>query len=188
MYFIIGLIIFTTLVIGMNFCFLLIGGTPFHKGPEFAPVRMGGRTYTVERFAVGVSTIVFGAVWLVAWSYFLITGWNPFLAQFSTLIWHVAFQFAASIALIFSGIGIFRQWKKSNGVFWVGISTLVGSVMFSIIVYGPRGHGDPVFMYLFAVWTLVVGGFLTAATYLLDRLVHVWDERIIVKGQFEKPA
>lgn len=70
MYFLIGLFIFTVAVIGMNFCFLLIGGTPFHKGEEFAPVKLGKKTYTVERFAVAVSTSVFGASWLVAWFYF----------------------------------------------------------------------------------------------------------------------
>lgn len=178
MYFLIGLFIFMVAVIGMNFCFLLIGGTPFHKGEEFAPVKMGKRTYTVEKFAVGVSTSVFGVCWLAAWFYFLFTGWDSFVAQFDSLILHVVLQFIASIGLIVSGVGIFRQWKRSKGIFLTGMITLFVSVGIAVAIYGPRGHGDPIFMYLLGMWTLVVGGFLTAGTYLLDRLLHDWDEQL----------
>jgi len=172
MYFLIGLLIFTTLVIGLNFCFLLIGGTPFHKGKEFAPVRMGGRTFTVERFAVGVSTSVFGVSWLVAWTYFLLTQWGSFVAQFQVLALHVGLQFAAGVGLLFAGIAIFKQWKKSNQVFFVSMAILVGSILVALGLHGPTGHGDPVFMYLFAAWTLVVGGIFTMAVFLLDQMLH----------------
>lgn len=178
MYFLIGLFIFMVAIIGMNFCFLLIGGTPFHKGEEFAPVKMGKRTYTVERFAVGVSTSVFGVSWLAAWLYFLFTGWDSFVAQFDSLILHVALQFIASIGLIVSGVGIFRQWKRSERIFFTGMITLLVSVGIMFAIYGPRGHGDRTIMYLLGMWTLVVGGFLTTATYLLDRLVNDWDEQL----------
>lgn len=176
MYFVIGLLIFTILVIGANFCFLLIGGTPFHKGAEFAPIKMGTRTYTVEKFAVAVSTSGFGVAWLLAWIYFLITGWSSFSAQLSSLILHVVLQLAASIALIISGVGTFRQWKRSKGLFLTSMATLVGSTGLALLVYGPRGHGEPILMYLIGIWTLVVGGFLTTAVYLLDRLINDWDE------------
>lgn len=176
MYFLIGLFIFIILVIGMNFCFLLIGGVPFHKGKEFAKVKMGMKSFTVERFAVGVSTSVFGFGWLVGWIYFLISGWDSFVVQIDALISHVLLQLVASVSLIVSGIGIFKQWKRSNGIFLTSMGILFGSVGISLIAYGPRGHGEPLFMYLFAVWTLVVGGFLTIAAYLLDKLVHEWDE------------
>lgn len=66
MYFLIELLIFNMLVLGANFCFLLVEGKPFHKGKEFAPVHAGRRTYTAERFAVGVSTSVIGVSWLAA--------------------------------------------------------------------------------------------------------------------------
>jgi hypothetical protein len=162
----------------MNFCFLLIGGTPFHKGAEGASVTVGKRAYTVERFVVAVSTSVFGIVWLAAWIYFLVSGWNSFIAQFSSLIVHVVLQLVVALALVIAGLGIFRQWKRSKGVFLISMVLLVGSVGLAIVVYGPRGHGDPIFMYLFGVWTFVVGGFLTTATYLLDRLLQDWDEQI----------
>ena len=170
MYFLIVLLIFTTLIIGANFCFLLIGGTPFHKGGEFAPVKMGQRTYSVGRFAVGVSTSVFGASWLVAWLYFLFTGWDSFISQFGTLVLHVALQFISAIGLSIAGVGIFLQWKRSNGIFLTSMATLLGSTGVAILVYGPRGHGVSIFMYLFGAWTLVVGGFFTVAVYLVDRL------------------
>lgn len=170
MYFLMVLFIITVGVIGMNFCFLLIGGTPFHKGEEFAPVKMGRRTYTVERFAVGVSTSVFGVTWLLAWIYFMITGWDSFIAQIGPLFFHISMQLIASIALTISGVAIFRQWKNTNALFFGGMMVLFVSVASAILVYGPRGHGEPMFMYLLGMWTLVVGGFLTTAAYLLDRL------------------
>lgn len=178
MYFLIGLFIFTVAVIGMNFCFLLIGGTPFHKGEEFAPVKLGKKTYTVERFAVAVSTSVFGASWLVAWFYFLFTGWDSFVSQFDSLIFHVVLQLIASLALIFAGVGLFKKWKRRKGIFLIGMAALFVSVIIAMVVYGARGHGEPIFMYLLGAWTLVVGGFLTVATYLLDRLLHEWDEQL----------
>jgi hypothetical protein len=178
MYFLIGLFIITVAVIGMNFCFLLIGGAPFHKGEEFAPVKMGKRSFTVERFAVAVSTGVFGAGWLVAWFYFLFTGWDSFIAQVDSLIFHVVLQFVSSIVLIIASVGLFRQWRMCKGIFLIGMATLFVSVGTAIFIYGPRGHGEPVFMYLIGAWTLVVGGFLTTATYLLDRLLHDWDEQL----------
>jgi hypothetical protein len=171
MYFLIGLLIFTTLIIGVNFCFLLIGGTPFHKGEEFAPVHLGRRTYTVERFAVGVSTATFGLAWLVAWAYFLVTGWESFMSQFSSLIIHVVLQFLAAVGLLIAGIGIFRQNKHSTGIFSISMVLLVGSLFVAIVFYGPRGHGEPVFMYLFGFWTLVVGGFFTTVVFLLEKLL-----------------
>ncbi|PIS10780.1 MAG: hypothetical protein COT73_07645 [Bdellovibrio sp. CG10_big_fil_rev_8_21_14_0_10_47_8] len=172
MYFFIGLFIFMALVLGMNFCFLLIGGVPFHKGAEFSPVRVGQRTYTVERFAVGVSTSVFGIGWLASWFYFLISKWSSFMVQFDTLILHVSLQFIASVGLILSGVAIFKQWKRRNGIFLTSMIILFGSIGVAILVYGPRGHGESIFMYLLGMWTLVIGGFLTAGTYLLDRLIH----------------
>lgn len=175
MYFLIGLFIFTALVIGVNFCFLLIGGTPFQKGEEFAPVKMGRQTYTVERFAVAVSTSAFGVSWLLAWVYFLSAGWESFNNQLSSLLFHVVLQLVAALALLVAGIGLFRQWKSSKYLFMTAMGVLLGSVVIAIAVYGPQGHGDPIFMYLFSAWTFVVGGFLTVATYLLDKLTHQWE-------------
>jgi hypothetical protein len=178
MYFLIGLIIFNVLVLGANFCFLLIGGTPWHKGDEFSPVHMGKRTFTVERFAVGVSTSVFGISWLFAWAYFLIVGWDSFMAQFNSLFLHVALQFVASAGLMLAGVSIFRQWERSKGIFLTSMGLLVGSIVLAIAVYGPQGHGSQMFMYLIGAWTLVVGGYFTTAVYLLDRLVQNSDEKL----------
>jgi hypothetical protein len=171
MYFVIGLIIFMMMMFGINFCFVLIGGTPFHKGEEFAPVTKGKRTYTVQRFAVAVLTSTFGAVWLAAWVYFIVTGWDSFVPQFNSLLLHVVLQFVASITLIVAGIATFKQWKRSKGLFLSSMGILVGSVVIAISMYGPRGHGEPLFMYLLGAWTLIMGGFLTTAIYLLDRLL-----------------
>jgi hypothetical protein len=162
----------------MNFCFLLVGGTPFYRSKEFAPIEMGKKTYTVENFTVAVSTSVFGVSWLVAWLYFLTTNWDSFISQFDSLILHVVLQFITSIALIVSGIGLFKQWKRSKGIFLTAMITLFASVGIALTSYGPRGHGEPTLMYLLGICTLVVGGFLTAGTYLLDGLVHDWDEKL----------
>lgn len=178
MNFLIGLIIFNVLVLGANFCFLLIGGTPWHKGEESASVHLGKRTFTVERFSIGVTTSVLGISWLAAWVYFMIVGWDSFLTKFDTLIFHVALQFLASIGLIISGVATFRQWKLSKGIFLSSMGLLTGSIFIAIAIYGPRGHGNPVFMYLIGAWTLIVGGYLTTATYLLGRLVHKYDEQL----------
>lgn len=172
MYFVFGLIIFMMLVFGINFCFVLIGGTPFHKGQEFEPVTKGKRTYTVQRFAVAVLTSTFGAVWLAAWLYFIVTGWDSFVPHFNSLLLHVALQFVASIALIVAGFATFRQWKRSTDLFLSSMGILVGSILIAIAMYGPRGHGEPLFMYLLGAWTLIMGGFLTTAIFLLDRLLN----------------
>ena len=178
MYFLIGLFILTTLILGINFCFLLVGGTPFDKGEESAPVMIGHRKYSVGRFAVGVSTSVFGASWLVAWSYFLLTGWDSFVAQFADLITHVVLQFLSSLGLLVAGIGIFKQWKRSKGIFLISMATMMASIGVSIVVYGPRGHGDPIFMYLLGAWTVVVGGFFTVIVYFIDRLKNEFDDTL----------
>lgn len=172
MYFLIALFIFTTLIIGANFCFLLIGGTPFSKGQEGENIKMAKRTYTVERFAVGVSTGAFGLSWLIAWLYFLISGWDSFMANYGILISHVALQLFAAIGLMVAGIGIFRQWKRIKGIFLTSMGILVVSVSIAVIGYGPIGHGEPMFMYMLGIWTLVIGGFFTTAVHLLDRLMH----------------
>lgn len=172
MNFIIGLIIFNVLVLGANFCFLLSGGPPWRKGEEYEPIRMGGKSFSVEKFAVGVSTSVIGFSWLVAWGYFLAVGWNSFLAQIETLWFHVATQFLASAGLVVAGYAIFRQWKRSTGIFLASMGLLVASVLIALVIYGPRGHGNPAFMYMVGMWTLVVGGYLTTATFLLDKLVE----------------
>jgi hypothetical protein len=170
--FMVGLLILNVLVLGANFCFLLIGGTPWQKGEEFAPIHFGKRTYTVERFAVGVSTSVFGASWLIIWFYFLIVGWDSFMAQFSSLVFHVGLQLIASIGLIAAGIAIFKQSKRNKGIFLMSMGTLVISILYAIFMYGPRGHGQPEFMYVVGALTLVVGGFLTTGIYFLDRFVR----------------
>ncbi len=172
MYFLIGLMIVTVLIIGANFCLLLSGGGPFRRSKEFAPIGIGNRTYSIERFVMGVSTSAFGLSWLVAWFYFLSVGWTAFTANMSFLLWHVILQFLAATGLLVAGIGIFRNWKRSTGLFIGSMGLLVVSVGVAIVVYGPQGHGEPMFMYLFGVWTFVVGGVFTTAVLIFDRLAN----------------
>ncbi len=175
----IGIIIFNTLVLGINFCFLLVGGPPWHKGPEFEPVKMGKRTYSVERFTVGVSISVLGASWLAAWVYFMIASEQSLAVLLSNHFLHIFLQLVASISMITAGIGIFRQWNRNKGIFLMSMGIFVGSTLFAIFLYGPVGHNtSPMFMYLLAIWTLVFGGIFTTATYLLGRLIHNYDERL----------
>lgn len=181
MTFLYGLLIFNMLVLGANFCFLLIGGYPFRRGKEHAPVHFGHKTFSVELFAVGISVSVLGLSWLVAWVYFLVQGWDSFVAQFNFLLLHVVLQFLSAVALMVAGIAIFRKWRRFKGIFLTSMATLIGSIFLALLVYGPTGHGESVFMYLFGVWTLVVGGVFTTAVYFLDRLLHDWDENL--RGQ-----
>lgn len=176
MYFLMGLMIVTMLVVGANFCVLLIGGHPFRQAKESAPIGIGNKSYSVERFAIGVSTSVFGISWIVAWAYFLSTGWSAFSSNFGFLFWHVLLQFLAALGLLLSGIGIFKKWKRSTGLFLGSMGLLVFSVGVAIAIYGPSGHGEPVFMYLFGMWTMVVGGVFTTAVLLLEKLVRGVDE------------
>jgi hypothetical protein len=176
----VGVMIFNMLVLGMNFCFLLVGGTPWHKGPEFEPVKLGKRTYTIERFTVGVSVTTLGISWFIAWFYFVLSSDKSISVLLSSHFLHISLQFATSIIMIVAGIGIFKQWSKNKGIFLTSMSLFVGSTLFSLFNYGFVGHGNitPVFMYLLTIWTLVFGGFLTMAVYLLGRMIHDWDERL----------
>lgn len=178
MYVLIGIIILTMAALGINFCFLMVGGPPWHKGEEHEPVKIGNRTYSIERFSVGVSVSVLGLGWLGVWLYFMITGWDSFTAQLSGLLFHVLLNLAVALSLIFAGIATFRQWKRHKGVLLASLALLMGSILLSIAVYGARGHGTPIFMWLFAAWTFVVGGIFTLATYVMGRLFHYYDERI----------
>lgn len=156
---------------GLNFCFLLIGGTPFQKSKEeFPTITAGKRKFSVERFTVGVATIAFGFGLTVAWIYFMILGWDSFITQASILLPHVLTQLFAGIALFTAGLGIFRQWRRSNGIFWTAMGLLLLSLVLAFLLYGPRGHGEPTFMYLFGAWIFVIGGFFTTAVFLLDRI------------------
>lgn len=169
MYFLIALFFLSTLIIGANFCVLLIGGLPFRGGKEFAPLKIGDRIYSVERLSVGVSTIVFGVSWLIAWFGFIAISWDSFILQFSTVIFHVVLQLAASLGLIIAGVGIFKQWQNSKGLFLLSMVTMVGSIGVAILLHGPSGHGEPNLMYLFGIWTIVVGGVFTVIIYFIDR-------------------
>ncbi len=178
MSFLIGLLIFNMIVLGANFCFLLIGGPPLRKSAEHAPLRVGNKTYSVEMFAVGVSVSALGGSWLIAWLYFLITGWSSFLAQASSLYLHVLAQLIASLTMILSGVAIFKKWRRFKGIFLISIAVLVASIGLAIVVYGPRGHGEPLFMYLFGAWTFIAGGLLTTAVYFFDRVINEWSEEL----------
>lgn len=178
MNFFLGLILFNVIILGLNFCFLLIGGIPFRRGAESSPVHWGNRTFNVERFSVGVTTSVLGFSWLLAWFYFLLVGWESFMAQFQSLIVHVTLQLAAALGLVIAGVGIFWQWKHYNRVFLASMGVFMGSTVWAILVFGPQGHGSPLFMTLLTALTFAVGGFLTTATYLLDRVVHEFDENL----------
>jgi hypothetical protein len=172
MSFFMGLMIINFLVLGANFCFLLVGGTPWKKGEETDPVQLGRRSYSVEIFSVGVTTSVLGVSWLVAWFYFLSTGWDSFIGQVNSLLLHVILQLAAALGLILAGVAIFRKWKSFKPIFFTSMGVLVGSLLMSLFFYGARGHGEPVFMYLIAAWTFAIGGILIIAVLLLDRMVH----------------
>lgn len=172
----IGLMIVNVLVLGGNFCLLLVGGLPSKSKKEFSPVKMGSRTYSVERFAVGISTSTLGLTWLVAWIYFMTTRWDQFMAQAGALWPHVTLQLFASLGLIVAGYAIFKQWRRYKGIFLTSMGLLVGSLIIAMSMYGPQGHGSMTFMFLLGAWTLVIGGVFTTATFLLDRLVHELDE------------
>jgi hypothetical protein len=176
MYFLVGLMIVTMLVMGANFCILLSGGIPFRRGTEFGPIGIGGKSYSVERFVMGMSTSVFGLSWFAAWGYFLLVGWSSFASNWSFLIWHVALQLLAAAGLLAAGIGIFKKWKRSTGLFLASMGLLLFSVGVAIVIYGPRGHGEPVFMYLFGIWTLIVGGVFTTAVLIFDKLANELGE------------
>lgn len=121
---------------------------------------------------------VLGISWLSTWIYFMIDRWGSFVAQWESLLLHVVLQLFSSLGLIVAGFAIFKQWKSFRTFFLASIVLLVGSIGVSIAVYGPRGHGEPIFMYLFGLWTLVIGGVFTTAVYFLDQLIHDWDERL----------
>ena len=182
MYFLIGLLIFNMLVFGINFCFLIIGGTPFKtKGESLEQddelIHAGNKTYTAQRFSVGVSILVLGFSWFVAWLYFLITGWESFLANMSSLMPHVLLHLISSALLVIAGIAVFKKWKRNKGIMLFSVGVLLFNIIISITIYGPEGHGNALFMYLFAMWTFIVGGVFTTGTYFLDRLVHEAEKK-----------
>jgi len=178
MKFIIGLFIFNALVLGLNFAILLTGGIPRNKGEKFDRIMIGKKIYTVERFAVGVSTSVLGTSLLLAWIYFMLIGRQSFIAQFNQLIIHVTLQLITSLSMIVAGVGIFAQWRRNKGIFLASTALLSISMIEAIVYYGPRGHGNPMVMYMIGMLTLVVGGGYTMAAYLLGRLIHNYDERL----------
>ncbi len=178
MEFLIVLLILNAIILGANFSFFLVGGLPFQKDRERAPLHMGKKRYSVERLAVGISTSTLGVSWLVAWVYFMMSRWDSFVIQFDTLLLHVSLQLLAALILILAGIALFGKWKRSRGIFLTSMALLMGSIVLAIAIYGPRGHGSPLFMYLFGMSTLVVGVMFTTAAYLLGRLLHDWDEQL----------
>ena len=182
MAFLIGVMLFMILVVGLDFSVLLIGGIPFKSGAEFDRIHIGRRAYTVPRFVMGVSTTALGLCWLVVWGYFLIRGWDSFTFQFNFLIYHVLLQLFVSVLLLLSGIAIFRKWPRRIGLFLTTMGVLLVSVVMALRVYGPTGHGSPFFMYVFGVWSLAIAALLGAAAFLFEKLIYDIDERLPGKG------
>ena len=180
MNFLMGLLIFTTSIIILSFCFLLIGGVPWRKkGHDFDPILVGSKNVTIEGFSVAFSTIVIGTSWLLAWIYFMYNGWTRFLSRVDILLFlHVAFQLISALAMIIAGFGIFREWKRHKGFFVVSMGLLLFSNFYAFALYGPVGHGNNVVMYAIGIWVLIFGGLYTSATFLIGRFIHYYDEQL----------
>ena len=174
--FLFSLLVIISLILAANFCFLLIGRPFWQKGGEFKPIKLGQKSFTSEKFAVGVSTGVIGLGWLVAWFYFMFIQGESFVNHFRSLWFHVLLQLVASVALIVASVAIFLKWPNRKKLFFVAMGTLVASIFIALVTYGPRGHGEPIFMYLIGVWTLVVGVAFTAGVYFFDYLVHEYED------------
>ena len=186
MNFLVGLLIFNMLVLGLNFCFLLIGGISDRTNEEFPHVILKSRDFTVEKFSLGVLTATLGLSWLAAWLYFIITGWESFLEEVLMLSWHVGLQFVVGVSLTLSGVGVFLQWKRSSALLITSTVLLVLGTVLPLIIFGPSGHGGPTFMYLFSIWTLVIGGFFALAIFILDR--YLLPEKEVATKPEERSA
>ena len=172
-----GLFIIMALILGANFCFLLIGDNPFQKNHKIDTQKIVRLSYSVEKFTVGITTIVFGLSSLALWVYFLIVGRESFYTQNSLLISHIGLQFISVIVLIFSGIGIMRNWKKSKAVFLISMAVLFMSIGISVYIFGPSEQSEPLFMYLLSLLILVIGGFLTLGTYFFDKFIYGYYQK-----------
>jgi hypothetical protein len=178
MNFVVGLIIFNMLVLGINFCFLLIGG-PWQKGENFQNVKVAKKVYTIERFTVGVSISILGLSYLVVWLYFMFAAAESFSFLLNRHFVHILLQLIASLTMIIAGVGIFRQWRRNKAIFLTSVTILMLSTIFALSFYGPSGHAVPSeLMVAFSLWVFIFGGILTTATYFLGRLIHNYDERL----------
>lgn len=175
MYFLSGLFIIACLVLGASFCVLLITGTPFRNEREFGSLLTGHKTYTVERFTVGISTSILGTAWLVAWIYILSQPWAPLKVEFEPLSLAILSQIVASVGLLVAGVGIFRKWRRRKGIYLASMVLMISSILISALIYVPVQSPRSDLIYFFGVLTLVIGGFFTAAVYFVDRFNHNFE-------------
>ncbi len=187
MYFLMGLFALTVLIIGINYCVLLIGGVPFQSGAEFKNIKFGHKTYTVERLTVIVSSFIFGLSGFFVWTHFLFTKWDSIFYIDRSLILLIALHYVASIALVTSSIGLTLQWRIRTKMFWISMGALLTSCLGLILALSCHGERcEPMFLYLFSASALVIGGFLATVTYLLDGWLHIWDERLTAKRRLHR--
>lgn len=173
-----GLLFVNMFVLGASFCFFLIGGLPFRKSAEHAPIRVGENRYSVEMLILAISICAFGFSWFLAWTYFLIERWPYFYEQQGYIVAHLILQFATATGLLVAGYGIFRKWKHFKGIFLISVAILLASLGYSIIIFGPQGYGGPLATYFFAIWFIAIGGAFVTALYLFDRMLNVWDKKL----------
>lgn len=179
--FLIGTMIFMSLVLGAAFCFLLAGEASAVKRSELSPARVPRkrRSFSKERLTLGASTSLLGICWLTAVTYFLTIRWESFLAQFDSLIVHVSLQFLTSLALVAAGISAFGYMRGFKTVYFSSMALLVGSSLLALGVQGPIGHGTSTFMYLFTAWVLGIGAVFTTGAFLLDRKIRSYEGQSI---------
>ncbi len=176
MEFYLGLFILSMTFLGMNFCFVLVGGLPWHKGEEFEPVKIGKKSFTVEMFAVGTSIFVLGATGMAAWLHMGFFEGKEFLTVFYEYPLYMSLQFMTAVAMMSAGVGIFRQCKRYKGIFL----TSIGILMFGMFVaFLSGGHRPPAPMMLVAICTLIVGTFFTTVLYTIGRFLSTYDEQLV---------
>lgn len=172
MYFLVSLIVISVFLFGAVFAVSFVGGPPWSKSRELSPVKVSGHFLPIEVVSIGLTLLILGTVWTTAWFYFLFSGWSSFLYQSPGIIVHAGVQLMTAASFFVAAIGILRAWPKWRGVYLFNVFFLLASTSISMLIYGPRGHGNVAVMTGIGIVSFVIGGYLTFALYVLNQALE----------------
>jgi hypothetical protein len=163
MYFIVGLFLISFLLNSMNLCVFL---TDAPSGS--APILIGGQAYSRERLTTALLIGLFGATWLIGWTYLFSIGvisahWTTSFIERSVV------ELISVVAMFVSAVALFYNWPKAKLLFLLAMVLIAGS-MAPTMIHFKALEGESIALFLAGVWIFLAGSFLAIPVYFLDNV------------------
>ena len=140
------------------------------------PIGVQSQTLTGPRRFSGIFGVVLGPILILAWVYFMISGWEAFMANPGHLMFHVVTQLLSGIMLWIAGVGMLRQWSVASMLFMLSNAFLLLTMLFSVLIHGQAEH--PVLMDGVAILLTIVSGYFVSVIFNWEHFVLKLDTKV----------